>query len=213
MSQKIVNPYNFVEEEKELIRKHFTDHRDWAKPAFHNIKSRIKSHLLNEQEFKCCYCKRQIGHEMKSVEIEHIIPKSKYSQFTFHSVNLALSCPACNIHKGVSDVITRSIKKYPKNGTQFLIIHPHYDNYYDHISISSNKIIYGGLTDKGTRTILICKLHKYNHIEESIKFNSELSNDKYSVKALTKVPIDDIEEIEKYSSLIIDKIKELKSKI
>lgn len=106
-----------------------------------------------------------MGFDLKQVDVEHILAKASYVQFMFEGRNLALSCPACNTSKGSKNVFmgkaTPSV--YPKNGSLFSIVHPHFDRYFDHIKIINN-CLYAPLSTKGTVTIDVCKLYRLNKV-------------------------------------------------
>lgn len=156
---KINNPYTFSAEELATIKNNFKTHTDWEKSAFNDIKENIVHHLRQEQDNKCCYCKTELGYDLKAVDIDHIIPKSKYEKFTFHPKNLALACPGCNTSKGKKSITTNKIVQYPRSGRNISIIHAHYDIYSRHIEIHENAI-YEGLNAKGCETIKTCKLFR-----------------------------------------------------
>ena len=84
---------------------------------FNSIKENIVAHLRIQQNNTCCYCKYQLGFDIKQVDIEHIVPKSEYEQFTFENRNLALSCPPCNTKKSTKPVLNNSIVNYAKSLT------------------------------------------------------------------------------------------------
>lgn len=169
MSEKISTPYKFPKNEQTIIGTHFSIHTDWEKSVFNDIKENIRNYLRTQQDNKCCYCKQELGFDIKKVDIEHIIPKSQFSQFTFHPKNLALSCPACNTIKSTNCVLIKnSIKRYPVNGSNFKIIHAHYHNYNEHINIIDN-CIYVAKSTEGSETITICELFRLLVVEENAK--------------------------------------------
>lgn len=197
MSNIINNPYIFTSVEFEIIKDNFTSYKDWSKTVFDNLKVNLIEHLRKEQNNKCCYCKNELGYDIKSVDIEHIIPKSEYSDFTFHNLNLALSCPGCNTKKSTKPVLNKMIKKYPSDGKPFLIVHAHYDEYDKHI-INREECVYIARTAKGSDTIKFCELFRFLVIlEKSKKKITEKS-------VLSKL----VEEIRTGDS---DKINELKA--
>ncbi|TCD22009.1 hypothetical protein EZ456_17865 [Pedobacter psychrodurus] len=168
MSNRILIPYTPTAEEALIITQHFSTHTDWTKAVFDSIKMNIISHLRIQQFNECCYCKYQLGFDIKEVDIEHIIPKSEYEVFTFKTLNLALSCPACNTKKSTKPVLNRAIVNYPKNGKNFKIIHAHYDNYSDHIDII-NECVFVAKTSKGSETITFCELFRLITVEQRAK--------------------------------------------
>jgi len=168
MVDKILNPYCFSSAEKKAIKDSFEQHTDWDKACFDDIKASIKEDLRPKQEHSCCYCKRELGFDIKEVDIEHIIPKSKYEKFTFHPKNLALSCPGCNTNKSNQPVLFKEIKNYPRTGSNLTIVHPHFDHYKKHIEIHE-EAIYEGLSSKGCETIKLCKLFRLKKVLERQK--------------------------------------------
>lgn len=169
MSTNIQSPYDLTSTEKEIINLHFCTHTDWEKDIFSHIKENLTKHLRSEQDNLCCYCKRPLGYDIKDVDIEHILPKSKYPIYTFNTKNLSLSCPGCNTSKGKKDVIKKlPIKLYPRSGSNVIIVHAHFDSYPAHIKIHNN-IIYEGLSEKGCETIKICKLFRLKSVHEKAK--------------------------------------------
>lgn len=169
MKEKINTPYSFTKDEKETIKDNFTSHNDWDKSTFNSIKDNLVTFLRNEQDNECCYCKRELGFDIKEVDIEHILPKSRYEKFTFHPKNLALSCPGCNTKKSTNEVLKKtSITNYPRNGSNVKIVHAHYDNYSKHIEILDT-CVYTAHDDKGHETIGIAKLYRLKKVEENAR--------------------------------------------
>ena len=138
------------------------------------VKDKIIAHLRTQQSNTCCYCKYPLGFDIKQVDIEHIIPKSEYENFTFESRNLALSCPACNTKKSTKSVLYNPVVNYPTNGTNFIIIHAHYDEYQNHIDIINN-CIYVAKSKKGSETITFCELFRLSSVEQRAKAYQTLS--------------------------------------
>jgi uncharacterized protein (TIGR02646 family) len=168
MSNKIENPYKFNDVELALIKNNFSSHNDWDNNIFSTLKGEIRDALRPEQNNKCCYCKRELGYDIKEVDIEHIIPKATYPTFTFEPRNLALSCPACNTIKGDKSVLSKEIVRHPKHSKYHIIVHPHYDDYDDHIKIT-NGCVFEPLSTEGSHTITVCKLFRLKLVERKAK--------------------------------------------
>jgi uncharacterized protein (TIGR02646 family) len=168
MSNKIGTAYNFEKTEIALIIANFKAHKDWDKDLFSDLKSNIRKTLRPEQDNKCCYCKKELGHDIKEVDIEHIIPKATYPKFTFEPKNLALSCPACNTIKGDKPVLSKTIKIHPNHSINHTIIHAHYDDYYEHILIHDG-CIFEALSKKGSHTITVCELFRLKLVEQKAR--------------------------------------------
>lgn len=163
MKGRIEQPYILSEDEKNIIAEKFSKYTDWEKSCFDEIKRHIKEFLRKEQDNRCCYCKKQLGFDLKDVDIEHIVPKSIRSEYTFEPYNLALSCPACNTLKGDADIQSTKFKQgrksYPKDSSFYTIVHAHCDDYFEHIKIHDD-LLYEGLTKKGCQTITTCELFR-----------------------------------------------------
>lgn len=169
MSEKISVPYKFSKKDQSIIKGNFSTHKDWEKSIFNDIKESLREHLRIQQNNECCYCKQELGFDIKEVDIEHIIPKSRFEKFTFHPKNLALSCPACNTIKSTNCVLIKnSIIHYPSNASNFKIIHAHYDNYSTHIKIDEG-CVYVAKSKKGSETITMCELFRLSVVEENAK--------------------------------------------
>lgn len=182
MYSRINEPYKLSAEDEKTIVSNFKSHNDWDKIAFDSIKTSIIDDLRPKQENKCCYCRIELGFDIKAVDIEHIIPKSQYPQFTFYTKNLALSCPGCNTSKGKKNVLGKPIKRYPLTGNNLIIIHPHFDDYFSCIAIHDGAI-YEGLNDKGCETIKQCKIYR---LKEVIKRRKALSSNLNPIQELVE---------------------------
>lgn len=174
MSSRILVPYSLTAEETTVIANNFKTHSDWSKGVFDSIKINIIDHLRSQQNNTCCYCKYPLGFDIKQVDIEHIVPKSEYEQFTFETRNLALSCPACNTKKSTKTVLNNTVVIYPTNGSNFIIIHAHYDDYTNHIDIVNNCVFVAKST-KGSETITFCELFRLSTVEQKAKAHQSIS--------------------------------------
>ncbi|MCM4161959.1 HNH endonuclease [Antarcticibacterium flavum] len=168
MSDIISKPYVWTIAEKQVIKDNFGNHNDWPKGIFNNLKEKLIDYLRIQQKNKCCYCKYDLGFDIKQVDIEHIVPKSRHERFTFEPLNLALSCPGCNTKKSVKPVLNTITVKYSKNSNNYKIVHAHFDNYSDHINIV-NGCVFTANSAKGSETITYCELFRLSTVEEKIK--------------------------------------------
>jgi hypothetical protein len=110
----------------------------WDQEILGPIKSKIKGFSLCLLEDRCCYCCKNFYGEFNMVmDIEHILPKSKYGQFELSPFNLSLACKRCNMNiKGEDDsfLIDRLIAhQNPEDGSNYLFIHPNMDDYFEHL--------------------------------------------------------------------------------
>jgi uncharacterized protein (TIGR02646 family) len=115
----------------------------WNSDLLKNVKAKIKDFCRARQGQKCCYCRRQMTGEFKMViDIEHILPKSKYDKYMFKLVNLAASCKRCNMPMKREDD-SFFIGQRDNDSTHFVsrnyqIIHPNLDTYSQHLEYLVN---------------------------------------------------------------------------
>lgn len=164
---KITNPVKYTTNEERKINSNFpVESKDWKKHIFENIKKKIKTHLLTEQNKICPYCGLKLSIATSYPDIEHIVPKDKHPNFMFEPKNLVVSCQPCNRNKRAKETLIKpNIMIYPSNGADFKIIHSHFDNYFDHIELIEG-IVLKALTDKGKNTIDFCNLYRLDIAEE-----------------------------------------------
>lgn len=173
MSNKISIPYVWTNAEKQVLNDNFENHNDWTKTIFDGLKANLIEHLRIQQNNKCCYCKYDLGFDIKQVDIEHIVPKSRHEKFTFEPLNLALSCPGCNTKKSTKQVLTNITVNYSNNPNNYKIVHAHFDNYSQHINVI-NGCVYTANSVKGSETITYCELFRLSTVEEKIQASKGL---------------------------------------
>lgn len=134
-----MNSFNFSSEEKIIIEECVKKgHKGWEDSRLDTLKSRLKEHFKTKQKNVCCYCSKNIYNEFNMVlDIEHILPKHKYTNHMFSIENLALSCKRCNMNiKGKrTDFLAASFlsSKSPFEKENYLFIHPNSDVFKDHL--------------------------------------------------------------------------------
>uniref|UniRef100_A6VY93 Uncharacterized protein n=1 Tax=Marinomonas sp. (strain MWYL1) TaxID=400668 RepID=A6VY93_MARMS len=162
----IENPIVFTEEQLELIEeiKNNADFSSntWSCDQVTNIlKPVIREHYTAVQNATCPYCQMRLNSTNGRVwDVEHIIPKATVESFMFEPLNLCVSCVDCNnakSNKKITDSTAR--KRYPRTG--YFFVHPHFDNYHDNIHVVREGLFYFPKTDKGEKTIYICKLCRF----------------------------------------------------
>lgn len=133
----------------------------WGADLVKELRSAIKAHYIAAQGSRCCYCNRHLGSENHRVwDIDHIVSRATHPAFMFEPMNLAATCPDCNIAKRDLEVLwNRRRKTYPKKSDAFRIFHPHFDDYEHHIFRKG--LIYLPKTEKGKRTIYACDLLRF----------------------------------------------------
>lgn len=134
---------------------------DWEKDCLHDFKARVRAHYLREQKRRCAYCRTEIRTSQVSAEIEHIIHKASKPDWMYEPFNLCVSCKMCNTKKSIKRVLKNgTFNSLPRNSTDYVIVHPHIDQYSQHINIIDG-ILYEGISPKGRKTIEICKLDRF----------------------------------------------------
>ncbi|PFE56046.1 hypothetical protein CN318_12445 [Bacillus cereus] len=150
---------------------------NWKYSGASDTRKDIRDYLIKEFNNTCCYCQINIPRGNTKPEIDHVVHKKIYKQFTYHPKNLVLACPNCNHLKGMKETLIRlrrvsycSLKNYPCESRDFLIIHPYFDDYDKHIEIEAS-IFYQPKedSDKGKETIRICHLYRLQLAEQRAK--------------------------------------------
>lgn len=136
----------------------------WSDAAVTPVRKIIKDHYIREQNQLCCYCHHLLETNNNAVwDGEHVISREVKPQFMFEPRNLAISCKDCNISKGVKNVLNnRDRKTFPVKASDYIIVHPHFDNYDDHI-LWFGPVVAAASTNsnKGSTTIEMCDLTRY----------------------------------------------------
>jgi 5-methylcytosine-specific restriction endonuclease McrA len=127
------------------------------------LKERIKNHYLHAQDYTCPYCRQRIVVEHNGAwDAEHVIPKDKYPEFMFEAKNLCIACKDCNGEKWNDDVLrNKGRTTFPTKDTDYLISHPHFDNYENNIKVIVLGLFYLPKNDKGRKTVEVCGLLRF----------------------------------------------------
>lgn len=161
----IINPIKFSKVQLTLIEgiKNATgfSSESWNVDEVDTLRKAIREHYAKEQNTTCPYCKIQLKTTHgRSWDVEHIIPRSAVKNFMFEPFNLCVACVECNSAKSDKKVTTSKAKKrYPDKG--FTIVHPHFDDYHEHIKAIQVGLFYFPKTDKGEKTIYVCELNRF----------------------------------------------------
>lgn len=133
------------------------------------FREEIKTHYYYAQLRCCCYCSIEFVDHHGSFDAEHIMHKDSYPQFMFEFTNLAVSCKTCNGAKNASEVLTSTIVplSVPSNSADYLIVHPHLDEWqahfvYDSIGRIAAKTEKKIKDPKAENTIKICGINYRN---------------------------------------------------
>ncbi len=136
----------------------------WQEAAVAPFKTAAKTYYIDAQLKLCCYCRREILTQNQRVwDLEHILPRAVFPRYMFEPQNLAISCTDCNLAKGDKNAANQlKYKNFPKKSVNYQIIHPHFDNFDDHITVIATLLYIprnGSL--KGKKTIELCNLMRF----------------------------------------------------
>lgn len=130
------------------------------------FRAETKKHYYFAQMRSCCYCSIELVDHHGSFDAEHIIDKDTYPQFMFEFTNLAASCKTCNGAKSNSAVLVSTFVplSIPLNSADYLIVHPHLDEWDDHFvyDIIGRIIAANVQNSKAKNTIKICGINYRN---------------------------------------------------
>lgn len=177
----------FTNSELALIQAAITKGGDiWNDTTLDIIKQRIKTHYRNGTDGHCCYCRRRFRGEFKmDIDIEHVLPKSKFVDFMFEMFNLNISCKRCNmwIKKERTDFLVdvTTIVDNVLQSDQYYLIHPNFDSYFDNMDydvVIKNEVEIVKFTpkrQKGKYTYVFFKLSdiEINTLNEAQGINNE----------------------------------------
>ena len=161
----IRNPVVFTQEQLEVIENikgqdNFNSD-SWTCEDVKFLRPTIRQHYAKEQNTVCPYCRMQLNtNKGRAWDVEHIIPRSLGENFMFEPLNLCVACVECNSAKSNKKVTkSKALIKYPRKG--YTIVHPHFDDYQQHIVIVRVGLFYFPKSSKGEKTIYICELNRF----------------------------------------------------
>jgi hypothetical protein len=160
----IANPAQYSDAQKNVIKALLKDVNftsdTWVDPNIEGIRSSVKQHYIAEQQYRCCYCQQELINEHgRAWDVEHVIARSQNPRFMFEPRNLAVACTECNGNKSKVSVTRKVPVRLPTAPASYLIVHPHFDRYEEHIEIEGNYTFHA-LTEKGSFTIHHCELYR-----------------------------------------------------
>lgn len=162
---------------------------DWENSSLKAFKDRVRQYYRQQQNRKCVYCRMDVSSATGYFHIEHIVPKSVHPEWMYEPFNLCLACPQCNSAKNIQEVLDNTdITDLPTESSDYLIIHPHIDRYFDNIEIIDG-LLYKGLTKKGEYTIKLCNLTRPELLSERARvfIQQEQEPDSYSKLLITYI--------------------------
>jgi uncharacterized protein (TIGR02646 family) len=140
---------------------------DWNKSQYEPIKQRIKRELYFGQLDRCAYCRKTIEADAKYEPLEHIVAKSIKPQWMLNPKNLIVTCDSCNNLKGDEQTLVDTFQNttdLPEDSSAYIIFNPHFDDWQEHLAYENELFIVPVVNSKGSETIRICKLDRYNTI-------------------------------------------------
>jgi len=142
----------------------------WDDDSLAPVKKKIKEHY-KKKVGGCCYCRKPFVNEFNMViDIEHVLPKSSFSEFMFELFNLNISCKRCNmrIKQERTDFLVdpQTIRANAQRSDQYRLIHPNLDEYTPNmglleVGVDGKRFVkYNAKTDKGKYTYSFFELDK-----------------------------------------------------
>ncbi len=183
-----------------------------------------KEQIMKDQHYKCCYCETKIKNRKKNKKytentfgygvVEHFRPKAAYKQnreklnypgyywLAYVWENLFFACEGCNGNKGNLFPLQKPDKRTKNHNCKLepfentLLINPLLENPEKHIKF--HDAVPYGISDKGTKTIEICKLERLNETRDKyltkVKKEKSLIDLEYKLTIRTKaINVEDIE--------------------
>lgn len=188
----ITSPYTMTSADIKAVSKASNGNpqkEDWEKTSLKAYKDRVRRYYRQQQNEKCVYCRMNVSTATSYFHIEHIVPKSVHPEWMYEPFNLCVACPNCNSAKNSQEVLeNRDIADLPAKSSDYLIIHPHIDRYFDNIEIVDG-LLYKGLTEKGENTIKLCNLTRPELLSERARIfiQQEQDPDSYSKLLITYI--------------------------
>jgi hypothetical protein len=179
----------FTPEEKQLIAR-LSVVGGWDNIEANELKRKIKDHFLSVAVPRCCYCQLSMGPWYRmTIDVEHVLPKKKFPQYTFDLRNLNISCKRCNMGIKREDVgfyLRPVADTNPFRSELYAFAHPNLDITSHHLQIVSVQIdaklliYYLKKTEKGKFTYEYFELIKIetDSFNEAQGVTDETPNDK-----------------------------------
>lgn len=140
-----------------------TDGGDYgAKVA--KFRAELKDHYHHHQRRRCCYCSSELIRHKATYDAEHILDKDNYPEYMFNEDNIAVACKLCNQYKSNKPVSSNGMRfaELSRRSDDYVIIHPHLDEWSHHLRFDSVGRIVSLGSKKGQETIRICGMTALN---------------------------------------------------
>lgn len=129
------------------------------------FREEVKEHYFTAQRRRCCYCSIELHDHKITYDAEHILDKSDYPEYMFEPGNLAASCRLCNQAKSNHSISVTGLRftELSRNRDDYSIIHPHLDEWRDHLRFDLiGRIAPVENSKKGPETIRLCGMAALN---------------------------------------------------
>lgn len=149
----------------------------WESEILKDVRVSLKTHIrqFRGNGNKCAYCLKDFYNEHNmSIDVEHILPKGIFPEYTFTLKNLTIACKRCNLQIKNNDISFLSDdfdRKKPFKSKYYSITHP---------VIDKNKLNLYDIHFNGIHII------KY-------KYTNEKSRNTYNYFKLCEVEIDTLD--------------------
>lgn len=118
---------------------HDSDELAQVSTTLRDLKDRLRTHHLARHQNTCCYCRSVLhGGGHFTIDREHILPKDKFPEFTYHVENLSVACKRCNMEfkKAKTAFLTvqrEQVTHVPGDSSWFRFVHPNLDDWRQHL--------------------------------------------------------------------------------
>lgn len=187
-------------------------YESWGDDDLEPVRKEIRDYYKVKQDAKCAFCRQPVSLvSALNCQVEHIVPKKLHEDYMFTPTNLCVICADCNQIKRdqetldtIPETMSRasSRKQYPRSSKAFKIVHPHFDNWNDHIIVFDD--LYVDKSMKGHFTIGACKLNRKLH---EFGYVEEITNDE-DISELMNQFLEEKDSIKRRQ--ILNKIKKIK---
>jgi len=168
----INSPISYSDVVRDLLKSKLSDslftYKNWGDEDLATYRKDVRDYYRKIQQGFCAFCKAGLSlTSAANCHVEHLVPKSKRQEFVFEPKNLCVICADCNEIKRAKEIeavepdsLARGskVKRYPRTSGAFLIVHPHFDIWEDHIVAFGRLFV--DLSDKGHFTIGACTLNR-----------------------------------------------------
>ena len=133
--------FEFSADEDVAITAAMETTKPWDQAEVAEIRKRIKKFHLELNGHICCYCQRDLTGEFGMViDVEHVLPSSKFKPQIFKIWNLSASCKRCNMNIKKADVAFLEEAGSLLDSARYKLAHPNFDNVEEHLVRLSQQI-------------------------------------------------------------------------